>query len=214
MTDTTSKWPIIHPGPIGFRINGPMISAQGDAVEDASGKERLYCVHMGTEPKTKRKRRWLVADQPNAADNVYVEGGHGSQGFGGATLTFKLMDGTYLSLKGPWKGNAEQMYLETGVDVRNTYTTFGIIALRRETGKGFDDDSFYDILHLDAVPKLGIYDRIEDLATTMCMDLKTKVWYSMRSLGGGHASWKDPEGVLKARVRKANRCVAALEKKS
>jgi len=37
-------------------------------------------------------RIWLVAEQGNPADNIYVSGGENSQGFGGRLITFQLND--------------------------------------------------------------------------------------------------------------------------
>ena len=82
--------------PVRFNIYQSMISGQGDA------QSHVYRLLHG-----KSGRRWLVAVQPNEADNIYVEGRAGSDGFGGATLKFELENGETVALTGPWKTGAD-----------------------------------------------------------------------------------------------------------
>ena len=51
---------------------------QGMTCGSEEAEKRCYKLLRGTSG-----RRWLVALQPNEADNVYVEGEVGSDGFGG-----------------------------------------------------------------------------------------------------------------------------------
>lgn len=177
------------PGPIEFTIHGPMISGQ----DDIQGRKYrlLIAKPCGYFPKG---RRWLVADQESAAENIYAEGGPGSDGFGGATLTFDLVDGGTLSLKGPWKAGADGLFKATGFDCRATYFSRGIVAFERETGKRYTDpDIFRDIIHYDEAPVLGTFDRIQDIAQAAANETGRKVWHSSISKGGGHAGWAEPK---------------------
>ena len=167
---------------IEFSIYQPMISGQGEAVS------RKYHLFVG-----KSKRRWLVADQPNAADNIYVEGKKGSDGFGGATLKFELVDGTVLSLTGPWKTGADGLLADTGHDVTDRYLTRGIVAFTRESQPYPKPDIFSDIVHHDTGHVLGQFDRIDHIAQAAANESGRKVWFSTISGGGGHAAWKHPE---------------------
>lgn len=165
-----------------FSIYSPMISAQ----DDACG--RTYHLHRakprGVFPKG---RIWLVANQENAADNVYAEGGPGSDGFGGATLRFKLVDGTVVSLKGPWKTGAGALFADTGHDVRDKYLTRGIVAFERAIGKFGGADTFTEIVHYDDGPVLGTFDRVRQIALQAANDAGREVYFSFVSHGGGHA---------------------------
>ena len=72
-------------------------------------------------------RIWLVG-VTEPSNNIYVDGCPGSQGFGGSTLTFKMVDGSEVQLKGPWHSNSEALFYETGVDVRGLHKTFVVIS--------------------------------------------------------------------------------------
>ncbi len=175
-------------GPIEFSIHQPMISGQDDALE------RTYNLH--TEKPSREfpnGRRWLVAAQESAADNIYVEGVKGSDGFGGATLTFDLTDGTKVSLTGPWKTGAEGLFKATGIDVRNSYVTFGIVAFEKEHGKWPGPDFYRDVIHLDGSPTLGAHSRIRDIAQAAANRSRRRVYHASVSKGGGHAGWEDPK---------------------
>ena len=163
-----------------FSINGPMVSASGDA------EDRKYRLLFETGG-----RRWLVADQPEAADNIYADGGPGSQGMAGRTLRFALIDGTTVDFTGPWKTGADALFKATGFDVRNRYLTRGIIALNRQTQGWNKADIFTNVLHYDDAPALGSFDRIKEMAKDFAAKLKCKVWYSVTSKAGGCASWVD-----------------------
>lgn len=170
-----------------FSIHQPMISGQGDA------QERRYRLHR---EKPSREfpdgRIWLVAKQDNAADNIYVEGAQGSDGFGGATLTFDIEDDAPVHLKGPWKTGADALFKATGVDVRGTYLTRGIVAMQKEHGKWPGPDTFRDVLHFDQGAVLGSFDRIRGIAQAAANARRRRVYHASISKGGGHSGWCDP----------------------
>ena len=149
----------------------PTISGQAEAAS------RTYHLHEG-----KSGRRWLVANQEAAAENIYVEGGPDSQGFAGASLTFKLTDGETLALKGPWHCNAQALYEDTGIDVRNTHRTFVVISrdLIHEDGKTI----MVDVLHQDEAPVLGSFHRGDVLARDIARKLGHSVVRFSQSSGG------------------------------
>ena len=98
----------------------------------AEAESRKYYKYVGKSGKI-----WLVADQEDAAANIYAEGGPNSDGFGGRTLTFQLVNGSEIKLKGPWHTNAQALFEETGIDVRDRHYTFVVISRRRESGVHF-----------------------------------------------------------------------------
>lgn len=161
-----------------FNSNQRMICGQSNAM---SRKYHLY--------KGKSGNRWLVADQPNAGDNVYVEGSPNSDGFGGAILTFDLVLGGKLELKGPWHSNSDALFADTGIDVRNKFLTFGIVAQKRENGpKGMLFNWYYDdIIHRDEEPTIGHYDRIERIANAWTKEHGKTCFYQFLTQGGGSA---------------------------
>lgn len=149
----------------------------------AEQTKREYRMFVG-----KSGLRWLVANQPNEGDNVYVEGGPGSNGFGGATLTFKLIDGGEVNLRGPWHSNSSDLFLDTGHDARAKHLTYGIIAEKRERVPYRWDLNYYDgVIHKDEEPTLGTYSRIETAAREWSNRNKKDCYYEFVSKGGSSA---------------------------
>jgi hypothetical protein len=154
-----------------------MFSGQADAVE------RKYHKHIGKSGNT-----WLVADQEEAAENVYVTNNPKNttspkqrfEGFGGATLSFPLVDGTTFDLHGGWHSNADALYNDTGIDVRGTTRTFVVLGMDRTFIKGLRC-VIKDVIYRDEKPTLGRYDRYKDLIKKFP---QAKVYY-MTSKGGG-----------------------------
>jgi len=138
-----------------------MFSGQGEAVE------RKYRKYIGKSGNT-----WLVADQENAAENVYVtnnpqnttSSSQGFEGFGVATLSMPLVDGTTFLLHGGWHSNADALFADTGVDVRNQTYTFVVLSKERVT---MDDGSYRtimrDVVYKDEKPTLGSYYRYREI---------------------------------------------------
>lgn len=121
-------------------------------------ERRHYHVHKG-----KGERTWFVADQIDAASNIYVhdptdEGKPASmRGFAGRTLTLITVEGEELSVRAPWHSNAEALFKDTGVDVRGTHRTFVVIANERDYSEG--RTVLRDIILKDESPRLGPFDR-------------------------------------------------------
>lgn len=86
----------------------------------------------------------------------------GSQGFGGATLQFPCDDGVTYKVKGPWHGNTESMFKETGVDLRDQHRTFVVLSLAR-TYEGYNT-VMVDVLYQDPPEGIvGPFDRWKSL---------------------------------------------------
>lgn len=156
----------------------------------ANAESRVYKQLVG-----KSGRIWLVAVQPNEADNIYVSGGKNSQGFAGRTLAFKLEDGSTMKLQGPWHSNSAALLADTGYDIRDKYLTFGVIGLGREYGTalGLHPITIKDVLHKDAQWVLGEYNRITVLAQVAANEIGKAVVYYMKSKGGTSSGFTEPE---------------------
>jgi hypothetical protein len=162
-----------------------------------------YSMICGSEEAEKRVYRkveckrgvWLVAVQPNAAENVYFHNPRDtkSQGFGGRTLSFPLEDGTVYEAKGPWHGNADSLFNDTGVDVRNTHYTFVVLAMERDGWPTV----LRDVVYKDAAPVLGRFDRYKELMRQYPQAMQ---YYSQSSGGsscGPTESWYAKEALCK-----------------
>ncbi len=115
-----------------------------------------------------------------------------SQGYGGSTLQFALHDGTVYAAKGPWHANADEMLQATGVDIRNTYRTYGCVAKRR-VYKG-NVHEYREILHADIEPLIGEFDRLRKIAQEWADKLGHPVVYYSESKGGSSSGWEIPKG--------------------
>jgi len=139
---------------------------------------------------------WLVAVQDNPADNVYVSGGKGSQGFAGRTLEFELEDGSVERLVGPWHTNSGALFADTGYDVRDKHLTFGVIGLGREYKNGSGGGvTITDVIYQDEDWTIGTSDRIEKIAQKLANELGKTVMKFSKSSGGSSCGQVKPEKV-------------------
>lgn len=149
-----------------------MISGQGEA------QDRRYHKYPGSRPGS----LWLVADQPNAGDNIYwYPNDPKSQGFGGATLTFITVEGEELHLKGCWHSNSDSLFKDTGVDCRHLYRGWFIIAKDGEYTEG--GVLMKDIL-FDQPPHIGTYEGYNVAAKWISRLLQIPVFVHHQSHGG------------------------------
>jgi hypothetical protein len=161
-----------------------MISGRGSA------ESRRYHKYLGRSGKT-----WLVADQPNAAANIYVEGGPNSDGFGGSTLTFSLVDGGEVKLKGPWHANSDSLFADTDIDVRDRHYTYVVIGRRRESGEHYES-IIADVLYRDDEPQLGSFHRGDELARQWAREIGAQVFLYSESEGGSSHGPVQPDAVF------------------
>jgi hypothetical protein len=175
-----------------------MFSGIGDA-EDSCRKYFLYIEEGG--------RRWVVsATDENCAEYIYVDGGKGSQGFGGARLRFQLAPCGYVEFEGPWHSNSDSFFKATGIDVRDKYRTWGIVARRRTFVKNENMGStmpyiLEDILHFDPMPVLGRFNRVRDIAQELADKLDETIYYFDSSRGGSSCGPMDPTHIREEKAR-------------
>lgn len=168
----------------------------------ASGEVAAWKFHM---VKGKSGKRWLYsAVDQDVASFVYVEGGPGSKGFGGRELRFELVEGGEVLLTGPWHSNADAMFQDTGVDVRDKMFSFCVIAKRRgrigftrETAFGpreFTRETLEDVLYWDEAPVLATFERpeIKEMAERFADELGHSVYLYKETRGGSSNGSVDP----------------------
>lgn len=159
-----------------------MRSASGEA------EKNVYKKFIGKSGKV-----WLVKVGKFPADNIYVDGGKGSEGFGGRTLTFDLEDGSKIDLIGPWHSNSGALFHDTGYDIQNKHQTFVVIAKTREYKKGQYNATYSDILFIDDEAQESEFNRGDDMAQKMANELKAPVYYHVQTGGGSHSGTKEPK---------------------
>lgn len=154
----------------------------------------------------KGQKAWYVGCQPNEADEIYVGSSNPEEehtvglfrGFGGATLQFKLEDGTIDNVKGPWHSNPDALLQSTGYDVRNKSLTWGCISKHKsyepnDKVYGGSDQIFKDLIYIDDDPVIGEYTRIEKLAQEYANKLNMTIYYHNNSCGGSQTGCKKPK---------------------
>ena len=68
--------------------------------------------------KTIRGHTWYVpVNDPYPADDIWLENPFNKAGMCGYNKIFKLEDGSYAEVKGPWSASAMSLLKETGIDV-------------------------------------------------------------------------------------------------
>lgn len=113
-----------------------------------------------------------------------------SRGFGGATLQFKLKDGSTYTAKGPWHSNSAALYSRTGVDLRDKHLTCGAISLEREW---LDNETILKKMLWIGEPSLGLFSKIEKLAQEFANELNQTVFYYSESHGGSSCGSVSPK---------------------
>lgn len=174
-------WPIYE--------NYHMISAQGQA------ESKTYNFIIG-----KSRTLWLYPIDPDDP-NCYCSGGPGSRGFGGSEIEFKLDPaiGGKIILKGPWHSNADAMFRDTGIDRRDKFLTFGIIAEERVYISNVPEGDrshyiFKNVLFCDKEPTRGTFDRVRDVAKRMANERGKPVACMTYTEGGSSNGYEYPEG--------------------
>ena len=159
-----------------------MKSGQGEAIKN------VYDVYRG-----KSGYLWLVASNvENKADHIYMQGREGSDGFGGATLEFNISHGDKISLTGAWKSCSSTLMKDTGVDCKNYYRGFIVLALSKNKG------DIYEYHYDDVIYKSGWmigkwpYDLAEEMAQKKANELGRRIYYFAASDGGTTSFHKDP----------------------
>lgn len=175
-----------------------MTSAKGDVAT------RRH--HMVTG---KSGKRWLYADEDNAASFIYVEGGVGSDGFGGSTLTFQLVDGSEVKLKGPWHSNSRALLADTGIDLRNSHRTFVVIG----EGRSYESNpnNLYssktvieNVFYKDDEPIIGSFDRGRQMAQEIADEKGIRVFCYSRTNGGSSCGPVYPSSWSKEDIQNFN----------
>lgn len=152
----------------------------------ADAESKVYNLVVG-----KSGKRWLYTDY---ADNIYVEGVPNSRGFGGRTLTFELINGSEIKLTGPWHTNAETLYRDTSVDLRDKHLTFIVVALERV--RVWPKIILKDVIYKDEKPLLGLFNRGDIIAKKLAIELNKTVFVYRQSKGGSSCGPVTPERII------------------
>lgn len=132
---------------------------------------------------------YIPVNDPEAGANIHVDVHNPqSDGYGGRVIEFLLEDGSVAKAKGPWHSNADSLFEDTGVDLRNTLWTFIVI------GRGMDGwpTVVRDVVYQDPPKgKIGNFDRWQEVVRSLVADgiVKDgeKLFYYSQSRGGSSA---------------------------
>lgn len=152
--------------------------------------------------KGKSGRDWIVSLQTNAADRIYVtnnpenkvNGRRDFAGYGGATLKFKLEDGSEFEAHGPWHANPDGLFEDTGLDLRSLSLTKILIAksIRYDSERGYRP-VFEDIIYSEDQSVLGEFNRGDVIAQQLSNLLGEKLVVHSVSQGGSSIKHVNPE---------------------
>lgn len=106
-----------------------------------------------------------------------------SEGYGGRTLEFPLVDGSVCALQGPWHSNADSLFEDTGIDLREQHQTWVVVARRQEHRRHMAR-AYLDIVHVDPEPVEGHFDRGQHLAEKLADELCEPLTVYRESRGG------------------------------
>lgn len=180
---------------------GGMVSGQGRAV--------MLTYHMVVG---KSGRAFLFPDPevPDMAGHIYVTDSENweekGDGFGGATLEMPLLDGDVFALRGGWHTNAEFLFKETGVDLRDRHLNFVVISRGadynqqiQEEGRTYTTTVMRDIVYRDPEGGLeGRYHRGYHIAVALAQKHNEAYFlHSAGAQGGSSFQRVHPESVVR-----------------
>lgn len=164
-----------------FRMRGAMFSASG-VVQDNSFTKHPCARGV-----------WYVAASGDRASNIFFSGTN-KEGMAGRTLSFKLTDGTVDLVEGPWMGNTDELYKDTGVDLRDKHLMRYVIC--RELTHNGPEVYCKDVLALVDEPSEMTYSECTELAQKMANTLNERLRYAYESSGGSCIGYVKPEGAV------------------
>lgn len=160
-------------------------------------EQRMICGSAEAERHVYQKvvgksgRTWLF--MPDSADNIYVSGDKGSQGFAGRTLTFKLEDGSEMKLTGPWHSNSRALFDDTGVDLRAKHMTFVVIAEGRKCEAPRYQTILTNVIYKDEAPQRSEFKRGDTMAQKLANELGKTLYVYSQTAGGSSCGPVNPE---------------------
>jgi hypothetical protein len=139
--------------------------------------------------RSKSGRAYFYRDVKFGAGNIYADGGPGSEGMGGRTCRFELEDGTHYDSIGPWMTNSNDLFAQTGVDLRNRHASRLILARKIEYPKGqyCDRPDMLDVVHYEEEFVEGTFDRANILAQDIADKMGEKLFYFIETSGGAQS---------------------------
>ena len=97
-------------------------------------------------------------------------------------LPFELIDGDRITSTRPERGSTGDLFREVGVDIRNTFLTFGILST---TPHHFDKIDPENTVYVDPMPIVGNISRIQKLAESFASHYKGRIChYAVISANG------------------------------
>lgn len=138
--------------------------------------------------------RWFYRTDKFGASHIYVENGNSGIGMGGATVRFHLEDGTHYDCKAPWMGNANQLFDETGVDLREKHGTRLILSRNRK----YSENNQYmpdmiDVVYHEPEFVEGTFDRPNELAQSIADKMGERLFYFIETAGGAQSGQVSPK---------------------
>ena len=106
-----------------------------------------------------------------------------------------MENGTIEELRGPWQTNSDDLYNNTGVDLRGKHLTFVVIGKDRksiQTKQGYVT-KMIDILYKDDKPIIGKFERGKIIAQKLANKLKQTIYCYSQSQGGSSNSPIEPK---------------------
>ena len=143
----------------------------------------------------KSKSIWYVGDCEEKAQHVFCSN-NDKHGFGGSDLKFLLKNGTVDIVKGPWHGNADSLFSDTGIDVRNLHYIQGIISEgRSSTGSPSYYTIMKHVLYRDEKPIMGNFHRVTFMAMEMAKKMDKRLYCYSESRGGSSCGLIYPDQI-------------------
>lgn len=133
----------------------------------------------------KSRLAWYIPATDYPAENLHVEpnpeqnkpGYRGFRGYAGSTLNFRLKDGSIDAVTGPWHSSANNLYMDTGINLKGLIRTWTCIYLYRGKYGTFNDVVYYD-------PSVQIGFNLNGFIQTICYIISQPVFVYIATYSG------------------------------
>lgn len=137
---------------------------------------------------------WIIpASGRFRASDIHCRGAkrEHSEGYYGSILTWTLEDGSACSLQGPWHSNADALYDDTGVDLRQCHQTWCAVSRDMRFMRNGAIE-LIDPIYADEEVQESSFDRGDQIGQRIADERREPVYLVRESDGGGCYGWVCP----------------------
>lgn len=134
---------------------------------------------------------WYIGKTQNSGDWIFFSSDPFQYGETKPSPIKITTEGGVEEVSSLWRSSSEELFLDTGMDLRDKHLTFGVVSEIREIGDL--DIKMEEILHADESPVLGTIDRIDSIAQDLANGSGKTLFYIRKGVSQNKISIKHPK---------------------